>query len=298
MKNFKGKIFLFLLVSLFSIKCVDAAKVQSNQNIDCANVNAVSCNQYIFTNQRKNHVSIEIGKTSYGNYLYLSFDNFKNILTRNNNGQIVVDTGGVGNDVYEVKDDAIWDLDSDGKYGQLDIRYDTNFSNNYYIYKKQENNEKPTVPPAYGDGTVTGVEENNGSNNNNNNGNDSNSSDISGEVPDFEIKPIEFCEQARVLNAFKIGGYALFVIKILVPLLLMGLAVWDLLRAMISSDDKANKEAVSKLIRRAIIAVIIFVIPTLLDYAFLLVDGAVDTTNEFSKCTSCLFNPMDCDTEE
>lgn len=290
MKNFKGKIFLFLLVSLFSIKCVDAAKVQSNQYFDCVNDNAISCNQYNFTNQRKNHVSIEIGKTSIGNYLYLSFDNFKNILTRNNNGQIVVDTGGIGNDVYEVKDDSIWELDSNGRYGQLDIRYDTNFSNNYYIYKKQENNEKPTVPPAYGDGTVTGVEENNS--------NVSNPSEIGDSVPDFEIKPIEFCEQARVLNAFKIGGYALFVIKILVPLLLMGLAVWDLFRAMISSDDKANKEAVSKLIRRAIIAVIIFVIPTLLDYAFLLVDGAVDTTNEFSKCTSCLFNPMDCDTEE
>lgn len=295
----KNKLMILLILSFFSTTNVLAAKVQSNPSVDCKNENAESCNHYTFTNQRKKHVSLEVGKTTNGyNYLYLSFDSFNTYLTRNNNGQIIVDEGGVNNDVYEVKDESIWELDSDGKYGQLDIRYDTNYSNTYYIYKKADTSSGQggsggsggtTPPPAYGDGTVTDVEEKSPVTD------DSQRPSTGDKVPDQTITPIgSLCEQQRIRSAFKILGYALFVLKIIVPLLLMGLAIWDFFRAMISSDDKANKEAISKLIRRVIIAVIIFIIPSILNYALLLVDGAIETTNKFTDCTTCLLNPKDC----
>lgn len=294
----KKLIIPLLILSFFSATNVLAAKVQSNPSVDCKNENAESCNQYTFTNQRKKIVSIEIGKTTNGyNYLYLSFDSFKTYLTRNNNGQIIVDEGGMNNDVYEVKDDSIWELDSNGKYGQLDVRYDTNYSTTYYIYKKsntsggqggQGGSGGTTPPPAYGEGTTPDVTEKAPTTT-------PQSPTTGDKVPDQTIKPIgSLCEQQRVLTAFKILGYALFVLKIIVPLLLMGLAVWDFFRAMISSDDKANKEAINKLIRRAIIAVIIFIIPSVLNYALLLVDGAIETTSKFTDCTTCLLNPKDC----
>lgn len=115
-------------------------------------------------------------------------------------------------------------------------------------------------------------------------------------IANNNIKRINFCAQPNILKAFKIGGYALFVVKICVPILLMGLAVWDLFRAMISSDEKANKEAMNKLIRRVIISIVIFLIPTVLNYALLLVDGADDTADRFTKCTSCLLDPGNCNT--
>lgn len=296
----KNKLIIILLIlSFFSATNVLAAKVQSNPSVDCKNENAESCNQYTFTNQRKKHVSLEIGKTTNGyNYLYLSFDSFNTYLTRNNNGQIIVDEGGVGNDVYEVKDDSIWELDSNGKYGQLDVRFDTNYSTTYYIYKKADTSSGQggsgesggtTTPPAYGEGTIPNVVEKEPTTT------DPKSPTTGDKVPDQSITPIgPLCEQQRIRSAFKILGYALFVLKIVVPLLLMGLAVWDFFRAMISSDDKANREAISKLIRRAIIAVIIFIIPSVLNYALLLVDGAIETTSKFTDCTTCLLNPKDC----
>lgn len=112
--------------------------------------------------------------------------------------------------------------------------------------------------------------------------------------PILEIKDIAFCEKPGILKAFQIVGYFLFVAKILVPLLLIILGTMDFAKAVISSDDKSNSEAVNKLIRRVIIAVAIFLIPTVLNYALVLVDGATNTATEFSNCTTCLLDPGNC----
>ncbi|MEG0794570.1 MAG: hypothetical protein RSG95_02105 [Bacilli bacterium] len=101
------------------------------------------------------------------------------------------------------------------------------------------------------------------------------------------------CDDNGVQKAFQIIGYLLFIIKILVPLLLIILGTIDFSKAIISSDDKAIKEATLSLIKRAIIGVVIFIIPTILNFAFSLVDGAEENSAGFTKCTNCLFSPTD-----
>lgn len=110
-----------------------------------------------------------------------------------------------------------------------------------------------------------------------------------------DVEDVVLCETPRVLKAFQIVGYILFVAKLVIPLILIILATIDFAKAVTSSDDKADKEVLRKLVNRVIIAVVIFLIPTVLDFGFSLIDGATDTTNKFSKCTSCLFDPYnDC----
>ena len=58
----------------------------------------------------------------------------------------------------------------------------------------------------------------------------------------------------------QIVGYILYIAKILVPLILIILGTIDFAKATISSDDKAPKDALAALVRRIIIAVIIFLI--------------------------------------
>lgn len=114
---------------------------------------------------------------------------------------------------------------------------------------------------------------------------------------DLEIEEINFCEESGVLTTFQIVGYLLFVAKIVIPLLLIILGSIDFAKATISSDEKAPKEALVSLIRRILIAVIIFFIPTILNFLLSLVYGAQDAFNNdsFEGCSDCLFDPFgDC----
>lgn len=113
------------------------------------------------------------------------------------------------------------------------------------------------------------------------------------EIPKPNIEGISLCDENGIQQSFQVIGYLLFVVKILVPLLLIILGTIDFSKAIITSDDKAIKEASSKLIKRVIIGVVIFLIPTILNFAFSLVDGAKETSSGFTKCTDCLFNPND-----
>ena len=113
----------------------------------------------------------------------------------------------------------------------------------------------------------------------------------------LDVVKIIFCEQNGVRKTFQIVGYILYIAKIMVPLILIILGTIDFAKATISSDDKAPKDALAALVRRIIIAVIIFLIPTILNFLLGLVNGASEAfkNSEFTDCTECLFDPFgDC----
>ena len=119
---------------------------------------------------------------------------------------------------------------------------------------------------------------------------------------DFEgnlgVTPVTFCEEEGVQKTFQVIGYLLFVAKIIIPLILIILGSIDFAKATISSDEKAPKDAIMALARRIIIAIIIFLIPTILNFLLSLVNGASEAFNDsnFTDCTNCLFDPFgDCD---
>ncbi len=82
--------------------------------------------------------------------------------------------------------------------------------------------------------------------------------------PDSACKGFDF-----VIRIIKNGVFP--VIQIGIPIVLIVLGTLDLGKAVISSDDKAVKEAQSKLIKRCIYAIILFFIVTLLNLLFSMV---------------------------
>lgn len=82
--------------------------------------------------------------------------------------------------------------------------------------------------------------------------------------PDSACKGFDF-----VVRIIKNGVFP--VIQIGIPIVLIVLGTLDLGRAVISSDDKAVKEAQSKLIKRCIYAIVLFFIVTLLNLLFSMV---------------------------
>ncbi len=107
-----------------------------------------------------------------------------------------------------------------------------------------------------------------------------------------KVEKINICEKDHVLLVFQVLGYILFVAKIVIPLLLIIMGSIDFAKAIIDSDEKAIKDAIVKFIKRFIAGVIIFFLPTIFNFIFSLVDGAVDNQKNFTGCTNCIFDPL------
>ena len=80
------------------------------------------------------------------------------------------------------------------------------------------------------------------------------------------------------------------IIKIVVPIILIIYGAIDLTRAVMASDDKEIKTATSKLIKRAVAAVAVFFIVTLVDVVMGLVADST-TDNKKGTLLSCWRTP-------
>lgn len=108
----------------------------------------------------------------------------------------------------------------------------------------------------------------------------------------LDIKTVNMCSSnSTSLLVFQVIGYFILIIKILVPLIIIILGSIDLGKAAISSDEKLLNENFKKLVRRIITGVIIFFIPTILDFGLSLIEGVSDVMSKYKGCTSCILNP-------
>lgn len=101
---------------------------------------------------------------------------------------------------------------------------------------------------------------------------------------------INFC--TKTANAWQIVGYVLLVFKIVIPILLIIFGMLDLGKAVTQSDEKAITKATMALVRRAIAAVVIFFIPTLVGVIMGLVTGFTSKAeSDYENCRKCITNP-------
>ena len=111
----------------------------------------------------------------------------------------------------------------------------------------------------------------------------------------ISIADFDFCSEDGVLRTFQIVGYLLIIIKILVPLLLLVFGSIDMGQAVLSSDDKAISKAASSLVTRAIAGIIIFFIPTIINFTTSLIGSWSAVETEFNNCRVCMFETKKCD---
>lgn len=112
-----------------------------------------------------------------------------------------------------------------------------------------------------------------------------------GETEEDDLEEFSLCE-TDALIVFQLVGYAIFIIKILVPLLIIGQAMIELFKVVMSGEDKDLKATTSNLIKRLIAGIIIFFVPTLVSLALSLVERASDATSKFNDCHTCLLEPL------
>lgn len=109
---------------------------------------------------------------------------------------------------------------------------------------------------------------------------------------DSFVKLAGFCSESAEIWRF--AGRVVFILKILIPAILVIIGIIALGKAVISDDDKEIKTAVNKLIKKFIVAVVIFFVPTLIRALFAIVDGFGDGGNDYITCINCIANPSGC----
>ena len=99
-----------------------------------------------------------------------------------------------------------------------------------------------------------------------------------------------FCSSTA--NIWQLIGYILLVFKIVIPLLLIIFGMIDLGKAVIASKDDEIKKATTSLVKRAIAALVIFLIPTFIGYIMTLVGGFSEAKEDFDVCKKCITSPI------
>lgn len=103
---------------------------------------------------------------------------------------------------------------------------------------------------------------------------------------------LNFCDYAGSRRAFKIGGIILNIAKIVVPLLIIILGMIAFVKPMMSGKADDLKESGMKLFKQCLAGLVIFFIPSILDFCFGLIPNYDDSP--VAECTTCLFDPDGC----
>ena len=104
-----------------------------------------------------------------------------------------------------------------------------------------------------------------------------------------ESESFGFC--ANTANIWQIVGYFLMVFKIVIPILLIIWGMIDLGRAVIAGKDDEIKKSTKSLAMRAIAAVVIFLLPTIVSMFMGLIGSFSQVENDWKTCRTCITNP-------
>ena len=83
------------------------------------------------------------------------------------------------------------------------------------------------------------------------------------------------------------------VVKIIVPLLLIVLGMLDMANAVVNKEDTALKASGIKFGKRIVLGILVFFVPSIIEWTFEFVDGFDNVRSEFANCISCLTSPND-----
>ncbi len=91
-------------------------------------------------------------------------------------------------------------------------------------------------------------------------------------------------------NIIYIVGIVLLAIRIIVPVILILVASFDLIKAMTQSDEREMKKVINSIIPKVAAAIIVFLIPTFIA----LILKLVNQNSLWSEYRSCLTHPFSC----
>ena len=114
------------------------------------------------------------------------------------------------------------------------------------------------------------------------------------EGDECDVNLDNFCGEPTVARTFKFLGLGLFILKILVPAIIIIMGFVNLFKIMTSGKEDDAKKYTKVIVRNVIIGIIIFLAPSLINFVFDLADDVITPSNKsnFSNCVNCILDPM------
>ncbi len=109
---------------------------------------------------------------------------------------------------------------------------------------------------------------------------------------DFLSASGTICSDSNLKGIFGIAGWIINIIKIAVPIILIVVGMIDMTKAIFAKDDSAIQSATSALVKKAIAAVSVFLVISIVMFLFAKVVGFTGWEN--GNCAKCLNNPSEC----
>ena len=167
----------------------------------------------------------------------------------------------------------------------------TSSNNNTTVESENESGGGPTsvIPDDGNGGTPTNPNDDNSTGGGTNEGSDN----------AFDMN--NFCSRSEVSGTFRFLGYIFFILKILIPIIIIVMASIDFGKAVIAQKDDEIKKSMKALVIRIIAGIIIFFVPSILNFVLNVISednkyGPNNLYNEntgtFKDCTTCLFKPF------
>ena len=100
------------------------------------------------------------------------------------------------------------------------------------------------------------------------------------------IAATDLCTSQAGYRLFGLAGYALKFIQIAVPIILILMGTIDLVKALVAQKDDQMKKAQNTLMKRAIIGVVIFFVPMIVNFLMGMVNNSLN-----SPCITSFFDP-------
>ena len=117
--------------------------------------------------------------------------------------------------------------------------------------------------------------------------------DSTTETEGFDTKT--FCNRAEVSRIFRAMGWILFILKVVIPIVIVVFGCIDFGKAMIASKDDEIKKAAKSLAIRSIAGIAIFFVPAIVDFIVNVIDyNDTYKGSQFKVCTDCILHPNEC----
>ena len=113
------------------------------------------------------------------------------------------------------------------------------------------------------------------------------------------INIANFCKQGNISKTLRFLGWIFFLLKVLVPLVIIGMGIKDLFDVIVSGKEDVASKKIKSLVTRIVIGVIIFLLPGIVDFLFNTITDITksDGLSGMNNCKTCILNPGDCYTE-
>jgi len=103
------------------------------------------------------------------------------------------------------------------------------------------------------------------------------------------------CTKGNIPRTLQFVGVILYVIKVLVPFLIIVFGVIDIVKVVMSGKEEDMKKSATSLIKRVAIGVIIFFIPSLTNFILNQTGTDNPAVGQYSNCYNCILEPTKCE---